>query len=168
MKLLKIVYYIFIAFIAVVAVLLIVSAFPITGNYKVMVVQSGSMAPAIKLGSVVVVKPEKDYKIGDVITFGKTGKTELPITHRIYDIRVVEGNPYYITKGDTNNAPDQREVPKREVIGKVLFSVPYVGYAVEAARKPWGFTLLIIVPAVVIIYDEARKIYNEIKKKKTE
>ncbi len=129
-----------------------------------MIVQSGSMAPAIKMGSIVVVKPAEDYKIGDVITFGPCTKTKAPTTHRIYDIKVVEGKPYYITKGDANNAPDQREISKREVIGKVLFSVPYLGFAVDFAKKPLGFALIIIIPATIIIFDEIKKIFGEIKK----
>ncbi|MCX6759561.1 MAG: signal peptidase I [Candidatus Nealsonbacteria bacterium] len=167
MKSLKIIYYIVIAFIVLVAILLIVSAFPIPGNYKVLVVQSGSMEPKIKTGSIVVVKPEKDFKIGDVITFGPYSKTKAPTTHRIYDMKVVGGEPIYITKGDANNAPDTREIKKADIVGKVLFSVPFLGYAVDFAKKPIGFALLIIVPAALIIVDEIKKIYAEIKKKKT-
>ena len=164
---LKWLYYIFIGFIAAIAVLLIVSALPITGNYKVMTVLSGSMEPTIKTGAVVVVKPEKEYKIGDIITFRAYGKNKTPVTHRIYDIKVNAGTPIYITKGDANNAPDEREVRKREIIGKMLFSIPYVGYAVEAAKKPVGFAFIICVPAAIIIGDEVRKIIAEVKKIKS-
>ena len=167
MKIFKIIYYIFIAFIVLIAILLIVSVLPITGNYKVMTVISGSMAPAIKMGSVVIVKPVSDYKIGEVITFGPYSRTKAPTSHRIYDIKVVDGQPVYITKGDANNAPDAREIQKRDILGKVLFPVPYVGYAVDFAKKPVGFALIIIVPAAIIIGDEIKKIINEIKKKKT-
>ena len=166
MKIFKVIYSIIVAFIVVVALLLIVSVLPITGNYKLMIVQSGSMAPAIKMGSIVVVKPAEDYKIGDVITFGPYSKTKAPTSHRIYDIKVVDGQPVYITKGDANNAPDTREISKGEILGKVLFDVPYLGYAVAFAKKPIGFALIIIVPAAVIIIDEIKKIYGEIKKKK--
>jgi len=165
MKIFKVIYSIFVAFIVVVAVLLIVSVLPITGNYKIMVVQSGSMAPAIKMGSIVAVKPADDYKIGDVITFGPYTRTKAPTSHRIYDIKVIDGQPVYITKGDANNAPDAREITKRDVLGKVLFSVPYVGFAVDFAKKPIGFALIIIVPAAIIIGDEIKKIYEEVKKK---
>ena len=167
MKPFKIIYYIFLAFIVVVAILLIVSTFPIAGNYKVMVVQSGSMQPAIKMGSIVVVKPVDDYKIGDVITFGPYSKTKAPTTHRIYDIKVVDGQPVYITKGDVNNAPDTREIQKKDILGKVIFDIPYLGYAVNFAKKPLGFGLIIIVPAAVIVIDEVKKIIHEIKEKKT-
>ena len=166
MKPFKIIYYTFITFIAVIAILLIVSVFPITGNYKLMIVQSGSMTPAIKMGGLVLVKPADEYKIGDVITFGPSTKTKAPTTHRIYDVRVIEGKISYITKGDANEDPDQNEVQERDILGKVLFSVPYVGYAVDFAKKPLGFGLIIIVPAAVIIFDEAKKIYEEVKKKK--
>ena len=166
-KIFKSIYCTLIGFIILVVLLLIVSTLPITGNYKVMTVISGSMEPKIKMGSVVVVKPADDYKIGDVITFGIISKTKSPTTHRINDIRVIDGKPIYITKGDVNNAPDTREVQKKDVIGKVLFDVPYVGFAIDFAKKPIGFALIIIIPAAVIIFDEARKIYNEIKKKKT-
>ena len=166
MKFLKILYYLVIVVFAVIAILMVVSIFPITGNYKLMVVQSGSMEPAIKMGSIVVVKPADDYKIGDIISFGRVTETKGPTTHRIYDIKVAENKVFYITKGDANNAPDQEEVPKREIIGKVLFSVPYIGFAVDFAKKPLGFAIIIIVPAAAIIYDEVKKIYGEIKKRK--
>jgi len=166
MKIFQIIYYIFIAFIVAVALLLIVSILPITGNYKVMTVISGSMAPAIKMGSVVIVKPAADYKIGDVITFGPYSKTKAPTSHRIYDIKVVDGQPVYITKGDVNNAPDARELQKRDIVGKVLFSVPFVGYAVDFAKKPIGFVLIIGIPAVIIISDEVKKIIREVKNTK--
>lgn len=174
-KVFKTIYYIFFGAIGFIAVLLIVSAFPITGNYKVLTVLSGSMAPEIKMGSVVVVKPARstgsgqaaDYKIGEVITFGPFSKTKPPTTHRIHDIKVVGGQPVYITKGDANNAPDQREVTGKEIIGKVLFDVPFAGYAVDTAKKPFGFMLIIIVPAAIIIFDEIKKIVREIRTKRT-
>ena len=166
MKIFNIFYYGFIAIVILIASLLAFSALPITGNYKVMTVLSGSMEPAIKTGSVVIIKPSDDYRIGDIITFGKATRTQPPTTHRIYDMKVIEGNPIYLTKGDANNAPDNKDVLKRDIIGKVLFSIPYVGYGVDAAQKPIGFVLIIVVPAAFIMYDEIKKIWSEIKKMK--
>lgn len=166
MKFIKLIYYVFLGFLALIAVLLAVSVLPITGNFKVLTVLSGSMEPSIKTGSIVAVKPSSDYKIGDVITFGVSSKTQKPTTHRIYDIKVENGQPVYITKGDANNGLDLKEITNKDIIGKVLFSVPYIGYAVETARKPLGFAFIIIVPAAAVIIDEIRKIYLEIKKRK--
>lgn len=171
MRVLKVIYYVVIACIVAVILLLVVSVLPITGNYKLFVVQSGSMEPAIKMGGLVMVKPVVEYRIGDVISFGKITKTQAPITHRIYDLKVIEGKISYITKGDANDAPDKKEVQEREIIGKVLFDVSYLGYAVNFVKKPIGFALIIIIPAVAIIVDEVRKICREaakIKQKKEE
>jgi len=175
MKILKKFYYAVFAIIIISAVLLVLTILPITGKYfKLMVVQSGSMEPTIKMGDVVVVKPAhstgsgqaNDYKIGDIITFGAQSKIETPVTHRIFNIKTVDGKPFYITKGDFNNGPDQKEISREQIIGKVVLTIPYFGYAVNLARKPLGFMTLITVPAAVIIYDEAKKIKKEIAKAK--
>ena len=163
MNILKIIQYIFVGLIAAIALLLVISTFPITGNFQVLTVLSGSMEPAIKTGSIVVIKPVESYKIGDIITFGKNS-SGTPTTHRIENIEVIEGRVLYTTKGDANNAPDTKTVTERDIIGKVLFTVPFVGYAVDAVKKPIGFMLIIIIPAVIIVYDELRKLKNEIMK----
>jgi signal peptidase I len=111
---------------------------------------------------VVAVRPEKEYRVGDVITFGENTKTKTPTTHRIFEIKDDNGTKTYTTKGDANNAPDQTPVTQGGILGKVLFSVPYAGYGVAAAQKPIGFMLIIVVPAVIIIYDEIQKIKKEI------
>ena len=163
-KPIKIGYYVFLGFLGVIAFAIAASVLPITGNYKILVVQSGSMEPAIKIGAVVIVKPAGTYSIGDVITFGPVTKTKAPTSHRILDMEVVEGQISYITKGDANEDPDGRRVAEKDVLGKVLFSLPYMGYVIDFARKPLGFLLIIGIPAAVIMGDEIRKIIVEIKK----
>jgi signal peptidase I len=160
----KILYYIFGTAVATIALLLIVSAFPIKGNYQVLIVLSGSMEPSIKTGSIVIVKPASQYNVGDVITFGPVSKTKVPITHRIVEMRLQNGIPVYATKGDANEEKDTREVLAREVIGKELFDVPFLGYALAAAKKPIGFGVLIAVPAIIILFDEGKKIFREVGK----
>lgn len=149
-----------------IALLILISIFPVTGNHKILVVKSGSMEPAIKTGSVVFVSPQKEYNINDIITFAGRGDKENSITHRIIETEDTDGKKNFVTKGDANNAEDENRVRADKVIGKVLFSIPYAGYAVAAAREPLGFTLLIIVPAGLIILEEIGKIRKELKKKK--
>jgi len=163
-KFFKTIYYVLIAGIVAVAILLIVSMFPITGNYQVKVVLSGSMEPAIHTGSVVIIKPESNYEVGDIITFGKDTKTDIPTTHRIIKQRAESGKMLYTVKGDANEDPDSREVREDEIIGKVLFSIPYLGYMVDFAKKPIGFVLLVAVPAGIIVIDEIRKIWIEARR----
>ena len=165
MKISKIIQNSITVILALVALLVIVSLFPVTGNYKILIVQSGSMEPAIKTGSVVVVKPMDNYQTGDVITFANKdgGKST---THRIVETETENGETYFMTKGDANNAADNNKIAPDKIIGKVLFSVPYAGYLAVAAKQPLGFALLVIVPAGLIIIEEIGKIRKELKKKK--
>lgn len=164
MKPLKIIYYLFITCLAVVAFLLIFSVFPIPGNYKLMVVQSGSMEPAIKLGSIVVVKPADEYQVDEIITFKSPEAPGKPTTHRVVEIKTIDNRQSYITKGDANKDPDKKEIAKRDIVGKTLFVIPYLGYAVNIVRKPFGFMLLIVLPVTMIIYGEVMKIKEEVLK----
>ena len=164
----KITYYGIIGLLALVGLLVVISAFPITGNYQIKVVQSGSMEPSIKVGSVVVVKPSESYEAGDVITYEGGFRDErggrIPVTHRIVEKKTEGGSLAYVTKGDANDDPDNRVVRERQIIGKVLFDVPYMGYIVEAARKPYGFLAIIIIPAAIIVYDQVEVIWREVKR----
>lgn len=112
------------------------------------------MEPTVKTGSIVVVKPSLEYKVGDIITFGKDDKKNIPTSHRINAIRMVQGKMFYTTKGDANNVPDAKEISQKEIIGKVIFKLPYLGYVLDMAKKPIGFILLVAIPALAIIYDE--------------
>ena len=164
MKISKLIYYLFLGIIAAIALLLIISVLPITGNIKFMIVQSGSMEPEIKTGSIVMTKPASEYNVGDIITFGPYSKTKAPTTHRIYAINEQNGQITYTTKGDRNNAPDAKAVSKNEIIGKVVFDAPYLGYVVAFTRQPMGFILVLLIPAAIIVSDEVKKIIGEIKK----
>lgn len=159
-------YFVFVAIVIFIAVVLLASILPIPGKLEIKIVLSGSMEPTIKTGSLVVIKPESMYKEGDIITFGKDTKKDIPTTHRIIAIRVESGVAVYTVKGDANNSPDPKEVRQNEIIGKVIFSAPYLGYIIDFAKKPLGFSLLIGLPALYIVYDEVTKIVEEVKKMK--
>lgn len=163
MKILKIIYYFLLATLVLIALALVFSAIPIAGNYRIMVVLGGSMEPTIKMGSIVLVKPVKNYKIGDIITFGEPSSVNPPTTHRIVDIEVVSGKERYITQGDANKSIDPYSVAKSEVIGKTFFSIPFFGYVVKQVRTKLGLLLIIIAPALAIIIEEGLKVIKEIK-----
>lgn len=148
-----------------VAGLFLASMLPIPGNVEIKIVKSGSMEPAIPIGSLVVAKPVDVYRIGDVITFGADTATQIPTTHRIVGVRDAQGSTFYATKGDANEEADSKEVREGEIIGKVVLSLPYVGFILDFAKQPIGFLLLIALPAAIIILDELIAIAREIRKK---
>ncbi len=162
-KLFSIAYYLFIAAIAALGLLLVLALFPIEGNIQIKIVKSGSMEPTIHTGSIVVVKPAARYQKGDIVTFGPDTKKEIPITHRIVEVKGEGAQMRFLTKGDANEDADMKEIASREVIGKMLFSIPYLGYVIDFARKPLGFFLLIIIPACIVIIDESITIWKELR-----
>lgn len=158
----KSVYALFVLALVAVALLFLATMLPIPGNVEVKIVKSGSMEPAIPTGSIVVVKPATNYAVGDVITFGRDTKQEIPTTHRIVEVQ--GGGATYLTKGDANEEADPRTILKSDIIGSVFVHVPYVGYILDFARQPWGFTLMIGIPAALIILDELIRIVAEVQK----
>ncbi len=156
----KIIFNIILGLAAALGLLFIITSFPIKGNIQAKVVLSGSMEPKIHTGSVVFIKPTKEYKINDIITFNEAEK-KTPITHRIVEMRSLEGNIFYKTKGDANNAPDNKEIGKDQVVGKVLFTLPYLGYAVDVIRKPIGFMAMIVIMAI-FVYEAIKNLYREV------
>ena len=124
-------------------------------------VYTGSMEPAIHVGSVVVIKPVDVERLeeGDVVCFTFSGPAS--ITHRIINI-TTEG---FITKGDANEDPDQWIVRRENIVGKVILIIPYVGYLGHFVRTPIGFILLAVIPALLIIASEIRNLTGELKKR---
>lgn len=100
-------------------------------KYQPIAVLSGSMSPTFNRGDAVVIKKlnnkEKNLLVkGDVIQFISGTKY---VVHRINDISNDEyGNKIFITKGDHNNAIDVDKIHLDNVIGKVVFVVPFIGY----------------------------------------
>jgi signal peptidase I len=122
---------------------------------------SGSMSPAINTGDVVAIEKVNisGLKAGDIITFGhETTYT----THRIMNV-TAEG---FLTKGDANEDPDISIVKREEVLGKVIFTIPYLGYLGAFVRTPIGFAIFILIPGALIIISEVLKIRGEVGKKK--
>lgn len=107
----------------------IVFCLPITiakiRGHEVYNVVSGSMEPAIPVGSVIFVEPvEPDtVEAGDVIVFRSAGSV---ISHRVVKNRVVEGE--FITKGDANREEDMNPVKYQELIGRMSRHYPVAGH----------------------------------------
>lgn len=165
MKIISTIFYtVFIAMIVGIAGLLLGTMLPIPGNIEMKIVKSGSMEPNIPTGSLVIVKPQSDYFVNDVITFGADTQTEVPTTHRITAKTGNAGAIVFETKGDANEEADPQPVARREVIGKVIFNLPYAGFVLDFARQPLGFALLIAIPAALVILQELLTIFHETRR----
>ena len=117
-------------------------------------VLSGSMEPTYKTGSIVYVK-KVDYQtltVGDPITFMLDEKNIA--THRIVEIVPDEEEPdtvRYRTKGDNNDAVDGGLVHCKNVIGKPVFTLPYLGYVANYIQHPPGTYIVIAACAILLL-----------------
>ena len=136
-------------------------------------VLSGSMEPTYKTGSIVYVKKVDyhDLTLGDPITFMLDEETVA--THRIVEVLPDPDDPEvirYRTKGDANEAVDGGLVHYLNVLGKPVFTIPYLGYVSNYIQHPPGTYIVIAACAILILLaflpDLLDDEKDEVKKKK--
>lgn len=98
------------------------------GGWSPVVVTSGSMAPTIHPGDVLLIERQPDV-IGQraIIVFQRDGAQ---LAHRVFS---VEASGYQ-TKGDANPSPDAGVVDQGDVVGVGRLLVPFVGLPVVWAQ----------------------------------
>lgn len=129
-------------------------------------VLSGSMEPDIPVGSIVYdkeVEPET-LKIGDVITYQLSDNTL--VTHRI--ISIDANTEEIITKGDANDVEDGAPVSYSNVVGKMSFSVPLIGYITIYGKTKLGIAAVCGVIVVLLLVNFLPDIFKEDEKDDSE
>ena len=135
-------------------------------------VLSGSMEPTYHVGSLIYVKSvdHRDLKAGDPITYMISEDTV--VTHRIIEVLTDESEPdtlYFATQGDANSTPDSAAVHYKNVIGKPVFSIPYLGYVSHYIQNPPGTYLAIAGGALLLLLVFLPDLFaDEDKKQKTD
>lgn len=115
-------------------------------HMDMLIVETGSMEPTIKINSLIYVKRYsnfEDYHVGDIVTFTDRIQKK-SFTHRIVAINA--STQSFTTKGDANEENDIGPTPAEYAIGKVTVSIPYIGYIVRFLR------LTLVKIAVGLIY----------------
>jgi signal peptidase len=125
-------------------------------GHPLLTVLSGSMAPVIKTGDLIIddsLSPAQSGRLrpGQIISFEATPGSTLIITHRIVARVVADGKVFYRTKGDANNAPDSQLRPASDVIGLYVASIPRGGYVLSALHQPLVPILLAVSAALFFL-----------------
>ena len=114
----------------IVAILLMVFAgLSFSGNVKARIVLTGSMAPAINVGDVIITVPitKKTPQIQDVVAYQAkrfNGEKVAVFSHRIIGGDIENG---FIMKGDANKSPDPQKPKAEDILGVVIFAIPFIG-----------------------------------------
>lgn len=138
---------------------------------QVYTVLSGSMEPNYHVGSVIYVKKvdPATLRVGDAISFMISDNTVA--THRIIEVLPDETDPETIrfrTKGDNNDIADTNLVHCNNVLGKVVGTIPLLGYVSNFVQNPpgtyiaLGAAMLLILPVFLVdIFRNARALREE-------
>ena len=96
-------------------------------KYGILVIGSNSMKGEIDKGDAVVFQSYRDQIItkNNILIFEKDG---MRVVHRVIEIKNVNGEYQYITKGDANEEIDQGYITKSDIVGVVKFKIKYLGY----------------------------------------
>lgn len=143
---------------SMVAILLIgflaAAALPRFTSMDVLTVRSGSMEPGINTGGIVVIdRGRTEPQVDDVVTFRMSGDL---VTHRIHEI-VPEG---FVTKGDANQTPDVGVRSPDDVVGTVVFDLPYAGYVLAMLRQRVIFFGLLVIAGGYLLGGEVMVLYR--------
>ena len=110
-------------------VLLIFSALSFSGVVKARIVLTGSMEPVISTGDIIVTTPitRKVPQVGDVIAYQAkrfNGENVAVFSHRIISGDLQSG---FVVKGDANKSPDNQKPAAPDILGVVIFVIPFLG-----------------------------------------
>ena len=143
-------------FVAAVTAFLLLAVGPRLLGYQTSTMLTGSMAPLINPGDVVVTAPTpvSDIRVGDIITYHIPVEDQRVETHRVTEILAnADGTTSVRTKGDANSGVDPWTATLQgSTIDRHVFTVPYLGRAIRALRGPVvQNTLMYGAPAVLVI-----------------
>ena len=126
-------------------------------GHPVMSVLSGSMAPVINTGDLVV-----DNKLtlaqaasllpGQIISFHPDAGSPQVFTHRIVAVEVTpDGSVAYVTKGDANDSRDTDTTASTDIVGLFHSTIPAGGYVLAALHRPMVIGLLLASPLLWLL-----------------
>lgn len=128
---------------------------PSIGGYTVFRITTGSMEPAYKVDTLILVKKTDpaEIQVGDVIAFYSADPAlEGAVnTHRVIETRGDGVYWQYTTKGDANNAVDQYGTDSDALIGKVVASSLFLGKLARLVSNPLIFVPVILIPLLVML-----------------
>lgn len=127
----------------------------LTGRWRLQPILSGSMAPRVPTGSLVLAtpRPAAAIRVGDVVVFRAPIAGHRLTAHRV--IAVVSNGPHPVirTKGDANAAADPWQAKlEGGRIWVVRRDVPLLGYVTIYTQRSWPFLVLVLVIGAVVIH----------------
>jgi signal peptidase len=140
--------------IAVVALVGVVALISIGGpmlGYRPFLIRGSSMEPAIARGAIALAQEDTSHGIlpGDVVSF--TESNGVVVTHRVVAVDGSGRSELLTTKGDANPAADPAPIPAARVAGRVVASVPLLGYLAAMLTTPTGILSIVLLALSLVV-----------------
>ncbi len=126
------------------------------------VVASGSMIPELEIYDVLIVQghePFEDIETGNIIVFNRPSDHNRVIVHRV--VSIIDDEPKTVrTKGDANPASipgTDFPITEEEYIGKVVHTLPQVGYVTQLLKPPINYVIIAVVIGAMIVKQITKK-----------
>lgn len=119
---------------------LLLSVAPFALGIRPYIVLSASMEPTIMTGALgyINTKDCEDINTGDIVAF--TMGDEITVLHRVVG---VNQDGTYVTKGDNNDNEDFASLHPSQIVGKVIGSIPKLGYISSWLQTRQGMVIAI-------------------------
>ena len=138
----------------VIALILAAVAGMALGAWRFLVIDTGSMRPALNPGDVAIVMPEPigDLRRGQIVAFHPPGERSLTVTHRVFSLSRTGAGVVIRTKGDANNDVDPW---RARIVGNTVWhevlKLPKLGYlAVWSQHRAVRLALLVVIVFLLV------------------
>jgi signal peptidase len=123
-------------------------------GFRLVVIASGSMRPALPPGAIVLSRstPADDIRVGDVVTVARPG--QLDVTHRVVSIGAQSdllGTVDLVLQGDANASPDPQPYTVTSA-GVTVASIPTGGQVILLMRHPVTIAVLSVFIALLVLW----------------
>lgn len=98
----------------------------------------------------------RQVSAGDEIVFPRPDHPETLITRRVVVVTDHLGGPTIWTREGAATPPDPWVVRPEQVVGRVRYTVPYIGSLSQKLHTNTGIAVILAIPALAVLYELAK------------
>jgi signal peptidase len=153
-----------------VSLVLLVLVVLLTTGYQALIVRTGSMAPTIDAGDLIVVREilPSEAGMGDIITFRDPSRADAVVTHRVINVQRDGSIFRFVTKGDANGGEERWSIRAEETVGSYRASIPKAGHFIGWIGLPGARAGLLVAAAVILLFVGVRGLWERHKARTNE
>ena len=131
--------------------------FPSLGGVRQALVLTGSMAPTVMAGDLILFREQILYQTGDIVTYLDGARL---VTHRIVTVQP----DHMITQGDANNVADN-PISHSQILGKMIFRLPRIGALAWFLKTPAGMASVLV---LMLIFSQWNRVTSFLFQKRAD